>query len=67
MKAHPFDTPRYSFDSACYELAEHFYPGAPKELLDELAQRIQDQCEGNGALDAWQEADTQRRCMPPPR
>lgn len=54
----------YSFDSVCYELAEHFYPGAPKPLLDELAQRFQDQVEGaaSSELDAWQEADTQRRC-----
>lgn len=49
---------KYSFDSACYDLAEHFYPGAPKEKLDELAQRFQDQVEGGASadLDAWQEA-----------
>lgn len=59
MKAHPFDTPCYSFDSACYDLAEHFYPGAPEKLLNELAQRIQDQCEVNAELDDWLERKAQ--------
>lgn len=60
---------KYSFDERCYELAEHFYPGAPRELLDELAQRFQDQVEGDASaeLDAWQERDTQARCTPVPR
>jgi hypothetical protein len=63
---HDEPEPKYSFDSACYDLAEHFYPNAPTELLNELAQRFQDQAEGSSSaeLDAWQEADTQRRCSP---
>lgn len=55
--------PKYSFDEKCYELAEHFYPGAPKPLLDELAQRFQDQVEGcaSSELDAWQTAWEERQ------
>jgi hypothetical protein len=58
--------PKYSFDSACYDLAEHFYPGAPAELLNELAQRIQTQVESDFSpeLAAWEEAGMQRRCAP---
>lgn len=54
---------RHSFDVKCYELAEHFYPGAPKALLDELAQRFQDQVEGSASseLDAWQTAWEERQ------
>ena len=27
----------HSYDSQCYDLAEYFFPGAPRELLSELA------------------------------
>jgi hypothetical protein len=46
----------YSFDSECFELAQHFFGDAPVELLNELAQRIQDQVESSPELDAWIEA-----------
>jgi hypothetical protein len=49
----------YCFDSACYDLAEHFFRGAPEELLNELAQRLQDQVENSPELDAWLEARLQ--------
>jgi hypothetical protein len=50
------------FDRECFYLAEYFFsPDAPKPLLDELAQRIQDQVEASPELDAWLEQDTQRR------
>jgi hypothetical protein len=38
---------KYSFDEKCYELAEHFYPNATKNQLDDLAQRIQDLVESS--------------------
>ena len=49
----------HSYDSQCYDLAEYFFPGAPRELLSELAQRLQDQVESSPELDKWLEAKMQ--------
>lgn len=32
----------FSFDSACLDLARHFYPDAPEHVLATLAQELQD-------------------------
>jgi|SRR5262245_22168007 len=42
---------QYSFDEKCLELARHFYPDAPKEYLDQLAQEFQDCVEGRDPPD----------------
>jgi hypothetical protein len=40
------DKRKWSFDPKCYELAEHFMPPeAPKRVINELAQAIQDAVE----------------------
>lgn len=35
----------YTFDDQCYELAQHFFPNATEEKLNEVAQAIQDTVE----------------------
>lgn len=54
----------HSFDDRCYELAEHFFEGAPPDLLCELAQRLQDQVESSPELEAWLEREWQQKCAP---
>ena len=52
---------KYSFDQECFWLAEYFFRDAPKELLNELAQRLQDQVESSPELDTWLEAQTKAK------